>query len=515
MMDGNTIQEAYANLTYQDAQARLNKRFPQKDDETKSLPKLDDIKARRAFDADNHWQDGKGFIGQLPTGDYAAERTELLKKAFSPEDVVSEVLDTHIQNVLGDEARIDLESEDLSEVELAETLATVKGWFEERNNIGVLSDALRGARRESARVLRAFIPSGMIDGEGKITAGDLEDALSKIWIRSEPIESGGVIVDEETATELGLFLYKMKIGKSDVSLSEYAYLNKLPNEIQTIWGTISAHNSGEGSEQAEPFLLNGKLPIYQINTKPLITNSVCQAQRCVNLSGTMLTRNNNLAGSRERLAIGVQKPGEWKENGTDEQGNKVMEFTPVEMKTGAGVMNFLDAQGIRDEQGNITAYANPNVIFTDPVPIESFVGTSQHWRISIYSRAKMRHLLMADDATASGKSRVEARKEFQASLNESKALVDAAGQWMIETALNIAAHFIGQKGKYLKTKAVFDAQVSTIELTPEERAQIVSEYKEGLIDLQTALELLQYKNVQEIIDRLKPKTDEGDSGLRE
>jgi hypothetical protein len=45
--------------------------------------------------------------------------------------------------------------------------------------------------------------------------------------------------------------------------------------------------------------------------------------------------------------------------------------------------------------------------------------------------------------------------------------------------------------------------VSTIELTAEERAQIVSEYQAGLIDLQTALELLQYKNVQEIIERVE------------
>lgn len=492
------IQDDYAKLTYSEAVARLLARFR---GENSVLPGLEDIKARRAFDTDDHWQKGKGFIGQLPTGEASGERTELLKRAFSPEDVISEVLDTHTQNVLGNEPQISLES-DLPKREIAETLEIVKQWFEKRNNLNILSDALRGARRESARILRAFIPSGMIDGAGRIEGRDLAEALSKIWIRSEPIESGGVVIDEQTATQLGLFLYKMRTSSTVVSLCEYAYLKQTGDQTETLWGTRSAHTSVLGQEEAEPLLLDGHLPIYQMNAKALITNSVCQAQRDVNLSGTMLTRNNNLAGSRERLAVGVQKPGRWIEKGTDAEGAKVFEFEAEQMQTGPGVMNFLQAEPVRDDTGQITAFANPNVIFTDPVPIDSFTGTSAHWRRVIYAKAKMLHLLMADDATASGKSRVEARKEFQASLNESKSIADEAGSWMIEVALHIAAHFIGKPGKFLGTKVRFAAQVSTIELTPEERAQIVSEYKEGLIDLQTALELLQYKNVPEIIERV-------------
>jgi hypothetical protein len=495
------ILDQYANITYSDATARLGRRFNKATGkyDGKLLPAESELLARRAFDDGDHWQQGAGFIGQLPTGDESEARTDLLRAAYVPEEVIAEVLDTHVQNVLGKEPIFTLEG-DLGEQEYTATLEIVQEWFDSRENAKVLADALRAARRESASVLRAFIPSGMIDGEGRIQAKDLQEALSKIWIRSETIDKGGVMVDDATASELGLILYTVRIDQMDVQLCEYAYVNA---SGATSWGTASGTSGNMGSEVAEPFLMNGRLPIYQVNAKALITNSVCQAQRAVNLSGTMLTRNNNLAGSRERLAIGVEPPGTWNESTDPDTGLVTRTFTPAAMATGPATFNFLNPVAVYDDDGKITAFANPNVIFTDPVAIDTFTGTSRHWREVIYSKAKMRHLLMAEDATASGKSRIEARKEFQASLNESKQIADPAGRWMIETALHIAAHFIGQPGKYLGTRAVFDAQVSTIELTAEEKAQIREDYKAGIIDLQTALEQYGYKNVDEIMERVE------------
>lgn len=507
------IFETYQKISYVDAQTRLSRRFPTSltSPTTSLLPPLAEIRTRRSFDADDHWQNGEGFIGQLPTGDSASERTELLRKAFSPEDVVSEILDTHVQNVLGNDPVISIETEENQDLsaEMLELLDTIKEWFDERGNADVLAEALRGARRESASVLRAFIPSGMIDGEGRISAKDLKEALSKIWIRHENIDTAGVLVDDATATELGLVTYRMKVNDVDVSLTEYAYLDQ---QGRTIWGTASAHTDGMGSEVAEPFLLNGKLPIYQLKAKALVTTSVCQAQRAINLSGTMLTRNNNLAGSRERLAIGVQPPGEWTET-TGEDGTVTRAFVPREMATGPATMNFLSAQALYDEDGLTKSLANPNIIFTDPVPVNTFIETSAHWRRIMYAKAKMLHLLMSDDATASGRSRIEARKEFQASLNESKQIVDAAGKWMIEVALGIAAHFIGKPGAFLDVSAKFDSQVSTIELTPEEIAQIRDDFEAGMIDLKTALELRGFKNVDEILERVEPDGLEPDKAV--
>lgn len=493
------ILEKYENITYSDASSLLQRRFnkPAGTYDSALLPSLAELQARRAFDEGDHWQSGAGFIGQLPTGSESDTRTELLRQAYVPEEVVAEVLDTHIQNVLGNEPIFALEG-DLSEGEYEATLEIVQEWFAKRENSNVLADALRAARRESASVIRAFIPSGMIDGEGRIEARDLSEALSKIWFRCETIEKGGVIVDDATATELGLVKYKMRIDENDVQLCEYSYVGA--NEA-TMWGTAS--DGITGSEVAEPFLMNGRLPIYQLNAQALISNAVCQAQRAINLSGTMLTRNNNLAGSRERLAVGVEPPGAWNDVTDEATGQVTKVFTPAEMATGPATFNFLNPTAIFDENGNITAFANPNVIFTDPVPIDTFIGTSKHWREVIYSRAKMRHLLMADNATASGKSRIEARKEFQSSLNESKQIIDPVGSWMIEVGLHIAAHFINQPGKYLGTKAVFDAQVSTIELTAEEKAEIRADYQAGMIDLKTALERQGEKNVVEIIARVE------------
>jgi hypothetical protein len=495
----DTILEKYEKTNYTDANALLQRRFNKTTGEYNSslLPPLEELKARRAFDDGDHWQLGNGYIGQLPTGESSDDRTELLRKAYVPEEIIAEVLDTHVQNVLGNEPIFSLEG-DLGEQEYETTLAVVKEWFNKRENTNVLAAALRAARRESASVIRAFIPSGMINGEGRIAGKDLAEALSKIWFRCETIEKGGVIVDDASATELGLVMYTMRIDDADVQLCEYSYVDK---DNATLWGTAS--HGTVGAEVAEPFLMNGLLPIFQLNAKALISSSVCQAQRAVNLSGTMLTRNNNLAGSRERLAVGVEPPGTWNDVIDEETGQVTKVFTPAQMATGPATFNFLNPTAIHDEAGKVTAFANPNVIFTDPVPIDTFIGTSKHWREVIYSKAKMRHLLMADNATASGKSRVEARKEFQASLNESKQVIDPVGRWMIEVALHIAAHFINAPGRYLSTKATFDSQVSTIELTAEEKAEIRADYEAGMIDLRTALERQGEKEVDEILSRVE------------
>lgn len=503
------ILEQYEKMTYSEANTRLQRRFNKSltSYDSKLLPPLTELKARRAFDEGDHWQLGEGFIGQLPTGSESDTRTELLRKAYVPEEVIAEVLDTHVQNVLGNEPIFAFEG-DLGDSEYTDTLEIVKEWFNKRENGKVLADALRAARRETASVLRAFIPSGMIDGEGRIQAKDLADALSKIWIRYETIDKGGVIVDDASATELGLVLYSMRINEVDTQLCEYSYIGR---DEATVWGTASGGSLG--AEEAEPFLMSGLLPIYQINAKALISNSVCQAQRALNLSGTMLTRNNNLAGSRERLAVGVEPPGSWNDVTDADTGQVTKVFTPAEMATGPATFNFLNPTSIFDDAGRVTAFANPNVIFTDPVAIDTFIGTSMHWRTVIYSKAKMRHLLMADNATASGKSRIEARKEFQASLNESKQVIDPAGRWMIEVALHIAAHFMGSPGKYLNTKVTFDAQVSTIELTPEEKAEIRADYQAGMIDLQTALERQGEKNVDQILERQAHNKPEDGTGI--
>jgi hypothetical protein len=108
---------------------------------------------------------------------------------------------------------------------------------------------------------------------------------------------------------------------------------------------------------------------------------------------------------------------------------------------------------------------------------------------------------------SSGRSRIEARKEFHASLNESKQIADAAGKWMIEVALGIAAHFIGSPGAFVNASAVFESQISTIELTPEEIQQIRDDYEAGIIDLKTVLELRGFKNVDEIMERLEEEDD--------
>jgi hypothetical protein len=172
----------------------------------------------------------------------------------------------------------------------------------------------------------------------------------------------------------------------------------------------------------------------------------------------MMMRNVNMAGSRERTVTNAQPPIDIV--GQDVQSRTQARF-PGTFKTGSGAVNFLMGVPIRDEEGNITGYTNPNVNITDPVSVETFVATSDHYREAIYSQCHQRHVLIVDKA-------------------------DASGRWQLETTLRLAANVCNQVSRHINLRADFNCLIDAGEPDPEKQKTVILMRDAGLISAETA-----------------------------
>jgi hypothetical protein len=177
----------------------------------------------------------------------------------------------------------------------------------------------------------------------------------------------------------------------------------------------------------------------------------------LNLAKTMLARNVVLGGFLERIILNAQLPGEYVEDAT----TKKKTFVPSPLKTGAGTTNVLAGLPVSDATGRVTGYATPTIIYRDPVPVTTFNDTALAAYRGMLEEVHQLHAAIAGDATASGESRRQARADFEASLGATIAEVEAAGRWLLETALALAAAFSNQAGRFDALRATFTCRVDS------------------------------------------------------
>ncbi len=441
--------------------------------------------AATQFYLSDHWQNGLGFIGQLPpkTLPGAAFIEADIKAGFVSENVIQEVVETHTGGILGrepvwsflpadptketEEARSDTES---FENVTGETLTP---WWNERKALRDLQKAVTTLLCEGIVVRRLFIPRKK-QKDGKVTASTLKEALDFIYVETRTADEAGVFTDPDSQQDIGIFLFKEKNGDQEVNCAELSFLDDDGNTVCKIVKDKGA------AEPFGPYELGGRLLIHQIDRRALITEQVQSNQRALNLAHTMMMRNVNMAGSRERTITNAQPPSPATDKASVTAGTtKVAGRFPGTYKTGAGAVNFVMGWPIRDEDGNIKGYTNPNVNIAEPVSVETFKETIAQQKQAIYSQCHQRHVLIVDKADTSGRAREVARREFERSLKESKTVVDASGRWELEATLRLAAVIVGQTSKYIDLRADFNCIIDAGEVDTEKQKTALELRKPG------------------------------------
>lgn len=465
--------------------------------------------ANSEFASGNHWQNGNGWIGAKPLTGPASFATLLqIKEAFISENVIKEVNDRHVGGILG---RVPLwgfvpqatvspsaltrrrrfaklfrqlftapsESESRTidpRAQEADEALTV--WWDNYQLHERLKQALATCLNEDRVLQRLFVPRGLIKNGQVSQQPSLTTALSLLHVDVVDSSQGGVFTDSDTQQPFALYVYQID-GDKCVDLS---YVNPLG---QTIFQVLS--DNPALAVEPIPYDLQGRLWMHELTRTALITEQVRAAQKALNLDLTMLMRNVNLAGNLERTIMNAERPKRKIRVPDDSALGYHEETIDTEYLIGPGVSNSLTGLLIKDNDGKIIGRANPNISYRDPVAITTFVGTRAELRECILGQVQQLHIMISGDSTVSGRSREQARGEFRTSLQDSKEPLDAAGRWVLETPLRIAAQFCNRTSEFAGLRCDFDSRVEDGPITSEDRSANREDVKAGLLSKEAAM----------------------------
>lgn len=241
------------------------------------------VAASDFFNGD-HWQATKGFIGQLPAVGYpgAATIEADIKKRFESENVIKEVVETHIGGLLGREPLWSYLPEQGAkkggkrETDDA-TGETITPWWNEREALRDLQKAAETILLEGIAVKRIFFPHGILPDDGVLTATELNSALDYIFFETLTSDTAGVFIDPDTQKNIGVYLFEEKDAEGNVedNCAELSYLNE---EGETVCRVVK----DEGQpEDFGPYRLGGRLLVFEMQRPPLITEQVQSNQKAL------------------------------------------------------------------------------------------------------------------------------------------------------------------------------------------------------------------------------------------
>lgn len=464
----------------------------------------------------DHWQEGDGWIGPMP--DIVAPNrdvtVDLIRKTFTSRNVIKEINGRHVDGLLGrepewgftvkramkkDEVLGESEESDIDEIEAAFT-----DWWNQREILKHIVKSAEQVLWGKRSVLRLMVPSGFLTSvrsKGRQTTGipkapDLLTALMYIWPDVPLPKDAVVYVDPDTKEYVGILITKDAEDNDVIEISYVQPSNSAdPNAVRL---TVMARTSKTESTSVT-IDLGKKITMYQMDRDPLITEQVQEQQRALNLAISMMPRAIVTSGFLERVILGGQAPGEWKEDSKTHEKY----FVPGNYVTGAGTTNFISGQEVTDEEGKVTV-TTPRIEWKEPSDPQGPVKAARFHYQNILEEVDQEHILISGDAMASGKAREMARQGYVLSLKRSQKPVESLGRWILETALAMAETFMGSPGKYSKSyRAYFNCRIDTGPVSSDERISYAELVDRGMISMETAMHLVNIDDVDAEIARIQ------------
>jgi hypothetical protein len=124
----------------------------------------------------------------------------------------------------------------------------------------------------------------------------------------------------------------------------------------------------------------------------------------------------------------------------------------------------------------------------------------------VYRSAQQLHVFMSDDATASGKSRIQARADFVNDLEDVSEAIDEPGEWICETAWHLAHRLVGAEPEDISVD--FSPTIDPGPVSPTEKKQILAAYDKGVFSRHTTQLMLGLDDPDAEIERIREEQQE-------
>ncbi|MEO0988159.1 MAG: phage portal protein [Cyanobacteria bacterium J06639_14] len=255
---------------------------------------------------------------------------------------------------------------------------------------------------------------------------------------------------------------------ADGFIDEIRYAYSRGNEVHRMDGDTTTVESPEADEDGEPQVFeidsDGRWLIQYVTGESIFTPSVKRLQNALNHALTMMVRNNEVAGFRERVFANAEFP-------EDSDGNA------VEIPRGPGIDQY--TYGVPTGDPASPDYADVTIHESQPIDNASLTESIETYRRLIYMQFNQGHLLSAGDGSLSGESRIQMRSQFELHLKGWKRRVESA----IANILNIVLKLLG----YESFEVSVTLNITTGKLSAEERNQLIAEHQAGLMSKATTI----------------------------
>lgn len=422
----------------------------------------------------DHWQDGKGWAGPMLDSTDAEFKLFIdeLTRGFISRNLVGETLDRHVNGILGRDVAWEIsprrkmkEGEEANGDEkgrIEEGKERLHQWIDDREIQQEIDTAARNMLLGEYSTLRTFVPPAELTSSGRVPSGTLEESLDRIYFHIPALGAAATYVDPNSQRKVGIYSDKeiadpLAEGDTGQDRIELSYTDG----PATILRVLTAANAGDRL----PFPLGRRRLHLEIKRPALVTPQLISQQKLYNLANTMLQRNVILGGFLERVIKNAKLPG----SEIVRDGKVYHQADPVTL--GAGRTLILNGWEITNKDGS-KSVLTPDVQYHDPVEVATFIATMTAAYHSILAATHQLHYAMSDDATASSASRVTAMAAYVIDLNRTKQQIDLAFAWTLETALNLAAIFAGNAGRFADLQISAAAKVDPGPLTSEEKRVI-------------------------------------------
>lgn len=475
-----------------------------------SLPEEAAVNA--LFIKGDHWQDGEGWIGPLPPTDDSDYDTTLalIETGFTSRNVVKEIVQRHTRGVVGREPVLgvilrvsvdhETEMEEAAKKRKKEIEDALTEWWDSRQVHSVIKRAVMNSTWSTRGPLRLYIPRGKLVATGGIIPKqpDLATALRLIHIEAPDPDQCAVIVDEDSRDEAGILVTEVD-GKPAIEMVFLGEETTSPDEPrQTIIRIAS-----EAKDDEFPMDLSGMLTMFQIDRPLVITTQMQQMQRALNLCLSMVPRNIVTAGFLERIILNGLPPGHWE---TDSRGKRTR-FVREAYNTGPGSTSWVRGLELPQKDGSVQL-TNPSVAWHDPVDPKPANDAKRSIYQDMLEEADQAHVLIQGDATASGKSREEARSDYELSLRDTETPTNFVGRRIIETVIAMADAFMGTPGTTLEEwRGQFQCRLISGRLSIEERKQVIDEAEKNMRARETAMAEIGIDDVGGELSRIAQQPD--------
>lgn len=495
----------------------------------------------QAYYSGDAWQDGKAWAGPRPAeGDTGASGVLAeIEAGLVSKNVIAECVHRHRDALIGqepdwslvprrplgrmpdpDDPEKSLPGEPTAEEKalIDEANAALVDWWDGQQALTLIQKAVSNllissypeslTSKDARACLRLFVPPAVVAKSGLVPRqASLADALNLIYPHAPELFTSTVYIDPDSQERIGLYAFTVRdlAGKADESRVE---VHGLDDARRTI---IRLHENANLLSETAPLDLAGHLGLFEMRRERFITPQIHQQQAAHNMGHTMMSRNVVLAGFLERVIYNAQMPGKFVDD-PDNPGKKI--FRPSPYRVGASSTNTLAGlpiYGDPQRPDRITNYTNPSMDRFEPVNVDTFTKTIAESYAAILDETKQTHALISKDATASGESRKQAAAEFLKSLNSTKTQIEAAGRWLLETALAMAAQFTGQPGRFAGLRVQFQCRVDIGPMTSGEMDTVIALKREKVISTSTAMQRAGVDDPEAESAKIAKEADEADA----